>query len=328
MRSPDDAGNCGDPGERDGIAQAVSGCLSGEIPPNVALMQIIMGARAADEVERAVRTAHRRARRGGNSRAADRAGRLLALWQRMPDAWRVVNGILAQVQHEPAGAPDQAIATVAAMFDRAARISPEASVALYSLGDSDLLSQATAEIVDRMQEWHLLGPDRDLLEIGCGIGRLLSLLASHARSVAGIDVSRAMIEAASRRCAAQANVFVSLTSGRDLAAFGDHSFDLVYAVDTFPYLLQAGRDVAARHVHEAARVLRPDGALLIMNFSYRDDVNTACADVARLADETGFEVLRNGSRDCSVWDGLTFHLRRKAAPSHSRTRTRAPEPIG
>ena len=45
-------------------------------------------------------------------------------------------------------------------------------------------------------------------------------------------------------------------------------------MDSFPYLMQAG--VAERHVAEAARMLRPGGALAILNLSYR-----ILADVAR-----------------------------------------------
>jgi SAM-dependent methyltransferase len=62
------------------------------------------------------------------------------------------------------------------------------------------------------------------------------------------------------------------SSGRDLALFKDASFDLVYAVDTFPYLVLSGRDLAERHMSDAARVLRPGGTLLVLNYSYLGDL--------------------------------------------------------
>src|SRR5205085_11138264 len=105
-----------------------------------------------------------------------------------------------------------------------------ASVALYSLGSPKLLDAATEEIVACMRAWSLLGPDRVVLEIGCGIGRLLERLANDARLVIGVDISRGMLAAAQDRCAGLPNVALVQGSGRDLAAFSGSGFDLVYAV--------------------------------------------------------------------------------------------------
>ena len=50
--------------------------------------------------------------------------------------------------HSAAGdTPEAGLARIAAFFDRAVAHSPEASVALYSLGDPAILAAATAEIV-------------------------------------------------------------------------------------------------------------------------------------------------------------------------------------
>ena len=49
------------------------------------------------------------------------------------------------------------------------------------------------------------------------------------------------------------------------------AFDLVLAIDSFPYIVQTGAAMAVRHVADAARVLRPGGALCILNLSYRND---------------------------------------------------------
>jgi hypothetical protein len=50
--------------------------------------------------------------------------------------------------------------------------------------------------------------------------------------------------------------------------------------------------------------------LLILNFSYRGDEEADRRDVARLADAHGFTIVRLGTRDFSLWDGLSFLLRR------------------
>src|SRR5262249_24963782 len=149
----------------------------------------------------------------------------------------------------------------------------EASVAAHSLGDPRLLAKATREIVNLFGAWGLLGADRRTLEIGCGIGRLQAALAPSVAEAHGIDVSPKMTAAAVRRCTGLANVFLSVSSGRDLEGFADASLDLVFAVDAFPYIHHAGEELVAAHWREAVRVLRPGGELAIFNYSYRDDIS-------------------------------------------------------
>jgi hypothetical protein len=50
--------------------------------------------------------------------------------------------------------------------------------------------------------------------------------------------------------------------------------------------------------------------LLILNYSYRGDRSQDRSDIAELARETGMAVLRDGSCDLTLWDGLMFHLQR------------------
>jgi len=89
----------------------------------------------------------------------------------------------------------------------------------------------------------------------------------------------------------------------------DGSFDLVLATDVFPYLVQGGLDFASRMLREAARVLRPAGDLLILNFSYRS-AEADRGDLPALASAAGLDLLRNGSAEFALWDGRVFWLRR------------------
>jgi len=200
------------------------------------------------------------------------------------------------------------VAVIRAQFDAAVRIAPEASVALYSLGSPEILERATDEIVTRLGEWGLLRPDLAVLDIGCGIGRIERALAPHVGKITAIDLSPGMIDEARRRCGGLANISFARCDGRDLALFTDGSFDLVLAVDSFPYLFAADPAIAAQHVEDAARVLRPGGALAILNFTYRGDDAMDRNEIARLAQINGFAVRRAGTRDFEVWDGLTFLL--------------------
>jgi SAM-dependent methyltransferase len=211
-------------------------------------------------------------------------------------------------QHDASGV--DGVARIAAFFDRAVAHSPEASVALYSLGDPAILAQATAEIVDWLEAHELLRRDADVLDLGCGIGRVAAALAPRCRSVLGLDVSAGMVAEARRRNAALANVRFEQTSGQDLDALPDAAFDLVLAIDSFPYIVQAGHDLIDRHVQGAARVLRPGGALAVLNFSYRGNKLADQSDAAALAAAHGFALEQAGAAPFSVWDGTAFVFRR------------------
>jgi len=202
------------------------------------------------------------------------------------------------------------IAAIRAQFDAAVALAPEAAVALYSLGSPEILARATAEIAGRLREWRLVGTDADVLDIGCGIGRIERALAPDVRSIIGIDVSAGMIAEARARCRDLRNVTVACVDGSNLASLAGRRFGLVLAVDAFPYLVMAGPGIAARHVADIAGLLQPGGALAIFNYSYRGSLDADRADIARLAAAHGFAIERNGTSDLSLWDGATFVLRR------------------
>lgn len=279
---------------------ALDAYLSGTISAPVALMRLLFSGGSAEAVFAALEGA-----------AADhRVHALLALARQHRDGLETLERMLgADAVHGAAADPDAAIEASRTMFDHLVRISPEASVAAYSLGDPALLRAATTELLDWLQRHGLLDGKPDILDFGCGIGRLAEVLLPHAATVTGLDVSPAMVEAARLRCGSCGNLRFVLGSGRDLAGIEDGSRDLVLAADVFPYLVQGGLGLAARHVAEAARVLRPGGSLLILNFSYRDDDAADRRDVAALAEASGFALLRNGTRELPLWDGATHWLR-------------------
>jgi SAM-dependent methyltransferase len=207
---------------------------------------------------------------------------------------------------------EAAIEACRRFFDRAVRTNEEASVALYSLGDPEILDAGTREIVDLFLRWGLLGPDRataSALEIGCGIGRFQVALAGRLGEIWGIDVSAGMIAAARRRAAGLGNVHFAVGSGRDLAPFPAGRFDLVFAVDSFPYLQQAGPDLVAAHFAETARVLKPGGDFAILNFSYSGDADDDRAAFLELCDRFGFLPEVTGTRPFALWDGSAFLAR-------------------
>jgi SAM-dependent methyltransferase len=286
----------------DALRVPLLACASGEMAPNLALMHLCMAASDATAVEHAVTSA------GGEGRLTE----LAALWKARPEVFTLVKAVLAT--DRPDGAtdanPDARLAACAALFDAAAALSAEASVALYSLGDPALLAAATDEIVAALHRWRLVHAEATALEIGCGNGRFLKALGPSLGRMIGIDISAAMVEAARRQCADVPNVEVHRTDGGDLAICADGSVDIVLAVDSFPYIVRCGPELVRRHFAEAARVLKPSGHLVILNYSYRGDVGGEEAEVAAHARQSGFAVIRAGTRDFHLWDGVSYVLKR------------------
>jgi ubiquinone/menaquinone biosynthesis C-methylase UbiE len=300
--------------EEEAVSDA-AGALCGELlralsdaaPPNVALMHLILRAPDAHAAGRAIDAALRAAQ--SDRHTCTRVQAVAELWRRHPGAWNAVRDVAAAHGTMHAAA-DRALDRWASTYDRLVRTSREASVALYSLGSPELLAAATAEIVAYLRRRGLLGPTRKVLDLGCGIGRLVEALAPEVGAIIGVDISAEMARHAQGRCGRFANVMIIRSCGRDLAAFADAPFDLVLAADVFPYIHDAGRELVWRNFAEAARVLIPGGTLVVLNFSYRGDAGADRTDVRQLADEIGFDILQNGARPFALWDGLAFVLRR------------------
>ena len=270
-----------------------------------------MSALDPQEAGAALREAHHSA---PDSEERTRFAQAIALWRANPQAFDLVKRVLGELKHQgTAPNVDAGVADWTAVFDRMASAVPEGSVALYAFGNSELQRDATAEIVARLQSWGLLGPDRIALDLGCGIGRLTAALSAGVGHITGVDISKTMIARAAERCAGLPNVTLRVSSGRDLVDFADDSFHLVLAADVFPYLVLTGSSLVATHVAEAARVLRTGGSLVILNMSYRDDPERDLAEVTTLAERAGLKLVRYGTRDFALWDGVTFQLTKDPA---------------
>jgi ubiquinone/menaquinone biosynthesis C-methylase UbiE len=292
-------------------------CLDGSISPSVALMKLLIETEDAITVRAAVDEVTQRAAtlsRSGDNLLRDRVDDLTQLVvENEPGCSRIAEMLRSRMDSpEPAPTVEEGIAFCEQLFDWSVQQSEEASVALYSLGNPDLLERATKEIVVQLERWGIISRDRTVLDIGCGIGRLEVELASRVAAVHGIDVSRQMINAALRRCAPLSNVHLLKGTGRDLGEYADAAFDAAIAVDTFPYINQSGAVLVDRYFAEAARVLKPESDFVILNFSYGSNDAADKAAVRQLAARHSFEVMVAGDRPFTLWDGLAFHLRKRA----------------
>jgi len=284
------------------LDDVLSRCAAGVMPTRIAAMHLLMEAESPEAAQAAVL----RMREASDASGAGRLHDLESLMAGHPQAWAMVHEILARVQHRPAAG--DSVARWAGLFDEAVRISPEASVALYSLGSPQLLAAATLEVVALLSQWGLLGLERTVLDIGCGIGRLEAALSPLCAAVIGLDISPGMIVQARTRCAGFPNVRLLLGSGHDLAGIAGGSIDLAVLIDTMPYLLLSEGQLAERHFAEISRVLGADGDLVILNFSYRGDVAADRCDLERLAQPHGLSLARAVDRACVSWDAPAFHL--------------------
>jgi SAM-dependent methyltransferase len=280
------------------LAAPLLACAAGHTPPNVALMQLLAAAPDEAAARRALATAQASARETGAQR---RLSKLRRHWEKDAPAFKLVKEITnVATSGERTQWP--------AIFNQAADISPEAAVALYTLGNPSLLAAATKELTNQLRAWDLLRPDSCVLDLGCGFGRVSHAIAAHVRSVVAVEVSERMAELGRTRLREQENVLVIRSGGNDLSFLSDRGFDVVLAIDSFPYLVDSG--FAERHMAEFMRLLKPAGRLLIMNYSYRGDLTLDRWEVAQSATRYGFAIERNGTADLSLWDGRAFLLRR------------------
>jgi ubiquinone/menaquinone biosynthesis C-methylase UbiE len=159
------------------------------------------------------------------------------------------------------------------LLGRSDRLTPPRR--LQFVGDSDF--RATGEhLLRRLRELAQLQPSDQVLDIGCGIGRMARVLAPELRppgSYDGFDIVPAGISwcqehytatpAAFRFRLADVHNSAYNPNGRLSAAdyrfpYPDRSFDLALATSVFTHLRA---DAADRYLAETARVLRPGGRL-------------------------------------------------------------------
>ncbi len=271
------------------VDEVLAGAARGDWPAPVALLRLMAAPGSEDEARRALDAAL--ARDAGHLHALDR------LWRAHPTAFGLVRSVLARADHAGIGSDP---ARWQAVFDALADTAPDAAMALYALGDPDLLAAATLEVVDLVQAWADLRPGARVLDLGCGTGRVAGALLAKGMEVIGLDVSGRMLAVARGR---HPGLLLAQVPGQDLACVRSGSVDAVLAVDVMPYLTRAGGSVAGAMMRDIARVLRPGGTAVILNWSY-DDAQAGPLEVCE-----ALSPLHGPEQPFRLWDARAWALR-------------------
>ena len=164
---------------------------------------------------------------------------------------------------------------------------------------------SAAEPVKNLLELAMINSHDEILEIGCGVGRIGLELAPKCRAWTGVDMSANMLAYASERLRELNNVRLVKLPAPGLDDFSSASFDVVYSTNMFAHLDEMDR---WRYVEDGFRVLRPDGRLFIDNVDLESEAGwSAFAEGAKRLQ--GLERPAYQPRFSSAAELMTYALR-------------------
>lgn len=138
----------------------------------------------------------------------------------------------------------------------------------------DAIVASGAEDMGRMAPNFRHGTDLDVLEIGCGVGRLSANLAPLFRSVLAVDIAEGVVAEAAANCRS-ANIEFAVIDGVQLLP-GNDRFDVVFSAETFHHIQPP---VFQQYLHDSFRLLRPRGQVAL---HVNVESNTALARIGQL----------------------------------------------
>ena len=155
-----------------------------------------------------------------------------------------------------------------------------------------------------------------VLEIGCGIGRLLIPMSRIFGQAIGVDVSSEMIHKGKKYVENLQNCQIFENNGIDLSEFSDNYFDFCFSFIVFQHIPE--KKIVEKYISEVSRVLKPH---CLFRFQVRgtittkpqeittwDGVQFSSDEIHKIAQVNNFEIIEEGNdKDEYYW--LTFQLR-------------------
>ena len=108
-----------------------------------------------------------------------------------------------------------------------------------------------------------------ILEIGCGIGRILIPMAKIFGETIGVDVSSEMVQLGQKYVTNTPNCKILESNGINLSLFPDNHFDFCYSYIVFQHIPE--KKIVEQYIEEVSRVLKPE---CLFRFQVRGIVNT------------------------------------------------------
>jgi len=102
--------------------------------------------------------------------------------------------------------------------------------------------------------------DSSVLEIGCGVGRMMLPIGIKSRSITGVDFDPDVLKEAESYLSDLSNFSLKQNNGLDLGAFKDNSFDMVYSTGVMQHIVDF--NVIASYMREGLRVCKDNGICL------------------------------------------------------------------
>jgi len=153
----------------------------------------------------------------------------------------------------------------------------------------------------------------NILEIGCGIGRILIPMRKIFGNVTGIDISSEMVLLGQKYVSDIPNCSIVENNGMDLAEFSDNSFDFCYSFIVFQHIPE--KQIVENYIKEVSRILKSS---CLFRFQVRGTISTkpneittwdgvqfTSDEIHEIANDNNFEVIEESS-DKEEYYWLTF----------------------
>ena len=170
-----------------------------------------------------------------------------------------------------------------------------------------------------------------VLEIGCGVGRILIPMSEKFQESVGVDISQEMVNIGKQKISDTTNCKILLNNGMDLSDLISNYFDFCYSFIVFQHIPE--KQIVKNYIKEVARVLKPNSFFyfqvrgkhtidpikfrLLENIdkkksSYKENtwlgVQFTSQEIHEIADEFGFEIIEESGENTEYY-WITFCLK-------------------